>query len=121
MAEGYFLTPAAAEQIVDTVIRVRGEPRTGKNSDSYPVSTWNPGVVDAIVTTAITAASGTTYGSGACQIYIDNNNGTAITDPAYPSPVSVLNWSQNTGTIAVNTHVEIGWRNGGWRLIVKDC
>lgn len=85
---------------------------------------WNPGVLEAIVTTAITAASGTTYGKGNATIQIDTLSGvtyTAGANPAYATGILVLNWLQNSGTIAIGTHITVYWANGNYRLLTADC
>jgi hypothetical protein len=85
---------------------------------------WNPGVLEAIVTTAITAASGTTYGKGNATIQIDSLSGvtyTAGANSAYATGILILNWLQNTGTIAIGTHITVYWANGNYRLLTADC
>ncbi len=113
----------AAQRIVNTVRRVEGSPTFGDRGGAGGPRLWNPGTLEAIVTTAITACSGTTYGAGEAQIYIDDPDDpdNAIADPAYPDPVAVKNWLVSSGTVAIGKHVNIGWRNGGWRLISGDC
>lgn len=119
----YTLGPAAAAQIAEIVRRVNGQIYNQDARQKKRPVIYGAGVsvVDAIVTSAITAASGTTYGSGAAQIYIDNDSGVAIEDPSYPSPVTVLNWYQNSGTIAIGTHVKLNFRNGKWEFLGGDC
>ena len=65
------------------------------------------GLQMAIVTTAITQASGTTYGSGYAQLYYsedpDDSFGTA--DPDWTSTWNpVTNWYTTSGTIASGKH-----------------
>jgi hypothetical protein len=84
--------------------------------------------VEAIVTTAITAATVSggviTYGVGAAQIVIDHLvSGVAksMNDPDYPNPVQVLSVSTTTGGVPVNTNVGLFYRNGRWGLAFVDC
>lgn len=112
----------AAGRIASAVKRVEASPYFNGGGPPGGPRLWNPGVLEAVVTTAITACSGTTYGTGQAQIKIDNDAGTdAIDDPSYPDPVDVKNWLVSSGTVAIGKHVNVGWRNGGWRLISGDC
>lgn len=110
----------AVQQIRDIYTRVRDTPYGGAAPTHEP-RLWNPGVMEAIVTSAISAASGTTYGTGQAQIKVDNGSGVAIDDPNYPIPVAVTNWYTGSGTVAINTHIFICWRQGGFRLLGADC
>lgn len=110
----------AARRIRDSVLRTEAM-TFGTGGQRGAPRMWNPGVLEAIVTTAITAASGTTYGTGAAQIKVDDGSGAAIDDPTYSVPVTVMNWYTGSGTVAINTHIFICWRNGGWRLLGADC
>lgn len=88
---------------------------------------WNPGTVEAITTSTITAATVAagvvTYGQGTAQILIDDpaDSTKSIHDPAYPSTVTVYSISTTTGGVASGTNVCLGWRNGRWCLISVDC
>ncbi len=134
----------AADRVIDATMRVEAMPYPSRQStpDTGP---WTTGIIEAIVTTAITAASGTTYGVGAVQPYIPalnsstfnsntntySNTYTAVPDYSFATfdantnsihnSVVTLNWSQNSNTIAVNTHVLVGWRNGFMEFISGDC
>ncbi len=127
------------KRIGDAVRRIEKQPYPGTPPNQRP-GLWQTGTIEAIVTTAITACNGTTYGIGAAQPYIDqfnsnSNSYTAVPDYSYASTtvnantnavtttntVTVLNWSLNSNTIAVNTHIMIGWRNGTFRFISGDC
>ena len=72
------------------------------------------GVAASIVTTAITACSGTTAGAGQVQRY--NDDGTTNGDP-----VDVKNWYTSTGTVATDAHCTIGFDGSDWWLIDYDC
>jgi hypothetical protein len=117
----------AAERIRAATLRVERTPYAGDDK-SRPATLWNMGVIEGVVTTAITPfnSSASTYGQGYVQPYIDTfnsntNSYAAGADPAFPSPVLTLNWFANSGTVAVNTHVQIAWRNGNWRYAGGDC
>lgn len=123
MAGGFTLGPIAARQIAETVRRVGCDVQSvdGRQSRRPIISGASFGVVDAIVTTQITACSTLTYGTGAADIYIDNESGVAIEDTAYPNAVTVYNWFKNSGTIPTTTHIKIHMRNGKWFLLSADC
>lgn len=109
-------------RIKASVLRTEGSALDPDRRQPNRGTMWNPGVVDAVVTQAITNSIGTAYGFGKAQIYIDVTNTTAgTTDLAYPDPVDVLNWSANSGTISIGVHIGIYWRNGRWRLAWNDC
>jgi hypothetical protein len=82
---------------------------------------WNPGTIGAVVTTAITAGTSSTYGSGAARVKTDDGSGGKIDDLAYPDPVTVLNGYTASGTIAVGKAITISWRNGKFLLVGCDC
>jgi hypothetical protein len=135
----------AAERIVDATMRTENAFYSSRPPTDHPAP-WTTGTIEAIVTTAITPANGTTYGVGAAQPYISTFNSTfnsntntytnsyiAVPDYSYATTtvngntnttvnsVTVLNWSQNSNTIAVNTHVLIAWRNGNFLFVSGDC
>jgi hypothetical protein len=111
----------AAERTKNAVIRIERQTYGGGEAGQR-ATVWNPGVIEAVVSTTITACNGNTYGQGNATVYIDNANSVGITDAAYNSTVVVLNWYVNNGaSIGVNTHIMIGWRNGNWRLVGADC
>jgi len=110
----------AVERITTAVKRIEKMPYPSDQFMAQRATLWLP-VTEGIVTTAITACSTLTYGTGAVQPYIDNGMGTAIADPGFPNPVTVLNFLTGTGTIAIGKHVYIFWRNNGWRLLTGDC
>lgn len=121
MTGGTSISDNVRERISATVIRSEGDAYGGGPGQSHRAVIVMPsGTLEAIVTTPITAASGTTYGTGAAQIYIDSS-GAGISDGAYPNPVTVLNWYTGSGTVANGTHIFISYRNGGYRLVGADC
>lgn len=113
----------AAERIKRSVLKTeRPEYTNGQNLAGPRV--WTPGVMEAVVTTAITACVGTTYGKGNATIQIDSLSGstfTAAANPAYAAGILVLNWYVNSGTIAIGTHITVYWYNGNFRLLTADC
>jgi hypothetical protein len=112
----------AARRIGAVVRRVEASPQFGAGGPPGGPRMWNPGVLDAVVTTAITQSSGSgAYGGGAARIQVDDDSGARIDDPAYPDPVSVKNPYTGSGTIAVGKHITISWRNRGWLLVGSDC
>lgn len=110
----------AVRRITDAVRRVEAQPFGGTTTGGG-TRPWNPGVLDAIVTTAITKCVGTAYGVGYARVKIDDGSDNAIDDPAYPDDVRVLNWSEGFGPIAVDKHIKINWRNGKFSLVSGDC
>jgi hypothetical protein len=122
--KNYQFNRQAAERVVDVVKRV--ETMFYEQRQWIPelaVGTGGSQIVEAIVTTAITACSSLTYGTGAAQPYVQSTvaPGTAISDPAFSAPVTVLNFLTSTGTLAIGTHVLISMRNGYWVLVSGDC
>jgi hypothetical protein len=120
----YQFNRQSAERVIDVVKRV--ETMFYEQRQWIPelaVNTSSDQLVEAIVTTAITACSSTTYGTGAAQPYIQSTAapGTGISDPGYANPVTVLNWLTSTGTISIGTHVMISMRSGYWLLVSGDC
>jgi hypothetical protein len=116
-------------RIGEVVRRVEKQPYRGTPVTQRP-TVWNPGVIEAIVTSPISACNGTTPGIGQAQPYITTYNSNTNTFSAAPdysyantnsNSVLVANWSQNSNTIAVNTHVLIGWRNGHFIFVSGDC
>ena len=118
-------TAQAAGQVKEVARRVQGAYVFPPGAPPGGPRIWNPGMLDAIVTTAITSASGSKYGKGAAQIQIDTPNSgdppSYENDPAYTAPVEVLCFSENVGTVAVGTHIGVYWRNGKFRLGWVDC
>lgn len=89
-----------------------------------PVISTTAGVYEAIVTTAITAASSSQYGQGNATIYIDTKSGSTYTyaaDPSFAAGLLVLNFYQNSGMISIGTHIMVAFRNGNLRLLTADC
>jgi hypothetical protein len=103
-------------------IPISGDPRPRTGRTSPPFGCFG---IPAIVVGAIgpCTGSGTTWtpGTGAAQLYymdVDNTRTTADSDN---TSVTVLNWFQNTGTIAVNKHVFVVlWSQNYW-LVATDC
>ena len=74
------------------------------------------------ITTTVSAASSTTYGTGQVQLYYsadpDDAFGTADVDNA---SVPVFNWYTGSGTIPTNTHCHV-FPSDNWRLLLTwDC
>lgn len=86
-------------------------------------------VVTAVVTTAITACGSQTTpvpGSGAAQLWAwDDDTGVTYQngDDGWASDgiVTVLNWYQASGTIAVGKHVTLVFFGNAWWLLGADC
>lgn len=106
----------AIQQVKETYARVKNMP-FGSAGPRHPTTLWNPGTVRAIVTTAITACSGTTPGTGAADIWRRQVDGTM----AMTENVPVANWSQTSGTVAIGLHVLICWCDAEWEFVVRDC
>jgi hypothetical protein len=121
MAKSTYITTGVRDRIAAVVRRVEGEPIFRQQQQNRQPVIMIPGPYEAIVGTAITAASGTTYGHGTATIQIDDGSLNAIADTSYTSPVTVLNWSTSSGTISTGKHILISWRNSRWTLIWADC
>lgn len=106
----------AVQQLRDTYARVRGMPFGGSGPRHEP-RLWNPGIMCAIVTTPITACSGTSPGSGGVSIWRPIEGVMVETDTLVP----VSNWSVSSGTVPNDTHVMIGWSSGVYFLVSRDC
>jgi hypothetical protein len=114
------------EQVAREVLRLQREvyppgsdPR-GKGLQ-YGLAAW-AGAQMAIVTTAITAASSLTYGSGAVQLHYSVNPGdvAATPDPdvaSYP----VINWYTSSGTIGTGKHCFVFATSAGLTLLIYEC
>lgn len=122
------LSNVSARQLALQAIRVKGSP---VGSDVGPGTSNNAStmvVYDAIVTTAITPASGTTWGTGKVQLYFcdDPTSTTAaqkdVDGDDGAGNTSVKNWYVSSGTIAVGKHctVIVG-AGGGFRILTWDC
>lgn len=110
-------TGKAVDQIRETYTRLKAQPFGGSGPKHKP-RLWNPGIARAKVTTGITQGSGTsTCGTGAADIWRRQPDGTmAVTEN-----VTVANWATTTGTIPVGTRILIGWVDGEWEFVVRDC
>ena len=101
-------------------IPLSGDPRTEARRTTPPSGI---GLVPAIVTSAIGPATGTTVGTGQAQLYYladpDSNDVTADPDPS--GTVNVLNWYQNSGTIAIDTHIQVFLWSNAWWFGGGDC
>lgn len=96
----------------------RGKP-TGFNGPS-------PAVYNAIVTTPITACSGTTLGTGMVQLYFPDDTGsdTLIADANGDDGAGncvCKNWYANSGTVAANIHCKVISGPNGLELWTWDC
>lgn len=81
--------------------------------------TWNPGVVRAVVTTAIpTGTFASPSISGRAQIYHKNASGTWA---ASGDPVTVNNQYVLAASVAVSKSCHLSWCDGDWWLIAMDC
>lgn len=76
----------------------------------------------AVVTGAISPASGTVYGTGTVQVYYPANAGDpSLTEDADNPSVPVNNWYTTSGTIAVGKHCMVLSMNGALWLLEFDC
>ena len=76
----------------------------------------------AVTTTAITAASSTTYGTGSVQLYYSANpDDIAATADADNASVPVFNWYTGSGTIPTNTHCHVFPSDNVLWLLTWDC
>jgi hypothetical protein len=121
------LTVDQATQIARQARRVKysipygGDPRAGAPLGRAPSGLP---LIPAIVTSPISAASGTTYGTGSAQLYeVEDGDSTAT---AYESDIEggsigVANWYQNSGTIANGTHIFVTPWSGLYWFVGGDC
>lgn len=111
----------AARRVASATKRVESQPYDFTGQGKGPRN-WTPGILEARVTTAITQATSTDYGIGTAMVQIEDpgNPGKYIDDPTY-GDVDVLNYSKTSGTVGIGVHILIGWRNGKFLLVSRDC
>lgn len=112
-----YVTPSEAKRLSSSVKRTeqayQADQRRGR------VSCWNPGVVRAIVTTAVpTGMFDGPSSTGAAQIIHKDQSGAWVNSG---SPVRVFNDHTLTASIAVDKVVKLGWCDGDWYLLAADC
>lgn len=133
------LSARAAQEIAREVLRLqRSIPISldrGRRGDFGPFGqqyTANyPGLIPAVVTTAIPACSTSSTpapGQGAAQLWYWNDDTTTMVqngddgmNGAVNGIVTVLNWYQKSGTIAVGAHILIAYFANAWWLVGADC
>lgn len=91
---------------------------TGKNGVAVGLGASIPGRELAITSSTISAASGTTPGSGTVTLYQPTYGGGAAVSPSVS--LNVYNWSVNK-TVANSTHVMICKIHGVWFVDWADC
>ncbi len=104
---------------VKIALPISGDPRpySGRSTPPYGI-----GLIPAIVTTAITACSGTTPGTGNAQLYYRATpDATSATADADNASVTVLNWYTSSGTIAVGKHINVYWWSNAYWFANGDC
>ncbi len=80
---------------------------------------------NAIVTTAITACSGVTLGTGMVQLYFNINDSDTLTaDPTGDDGAgnsTCKNWYTNSGTVSSGVHCKVIMGPNGLELFTWDC
>jgi hypothetical protein len=96
-----------------------GDPRgKGTQGGRSPVVIGYP----AIVTSAISQASGTTFGSGQVQLYYPATpDATLLTADADSTTMPVNNWFTTSGTIAAGKHCMVISFGGSLWLLTWEC
>jgi hypothetical protein len=104
---------------VQVGIPISGDPRPYAGRRAGPPSI---GAIPAVVTSAISQATGTTMGTGQVQLYyLATPDATVATADADNASVPVFNWYTGSGTIAVGKHVWVTtWSNAYW-FLGGDC
>ena len=118
--------PDAARQLMEATKRLEAQVYQQPKWNSETVYVGGGGVIEAIVTSPITVFSGNTYGIGTAQPYIpvfnsNTNTYRAVSDPSFVNGVTVLNFSENSGTVNTGTHIGITPRAGVMELVWLDC
>ncbi len=116
------LSQDRAVQRVHRSIPISGDPRPlgTKRMAAYAI-----GCAPAVVVTAITActlSSGTyTPGTGAVQLYYMDDDATVASADVDNASVTVYNWYQNSGTVAVGKSVWVASWSGVYWFVDSDC
>ncbi len=130
------MSEGQAMALAREAMRVRYLPVMGDTGTPYTNSTYPVGIMEAIVTTAITpCGTGETWGTGAVRIYYyddevsntsaqpdtsgDGPPDNAVGDTSTSQPVK--NWYTTSGTIAVGKHCQVYFAAGGLRLLTWEC
>jgi hypothetical protein len=112
--------PAAAKRIAASVLRTESTAYDATSDRRPRGAGWNPGVLRAIVTTAIpTGTMGTPSSTG--RVTIRNWNPQTATDSAGLTSVKVLNDMTISASIAVNKMVKVAWIDGDFWLVSAEC
>lgn len=112
------VTPAEARRLAAAVRGWEGAQPPRYPAGSGPVN-WNPGVVRAVVTTAIpTGTFSSPSTAGRAQIYYKDPTGAWAASGA---PVVVNNQHTLSSSIAVGKPVHMAWCDGDWFVITADC
>lgn len=108
-----------ARDLIDSITGGGGvNVTTGKNGVAVALGASVPGRELGITTSTITAASGTTPGSGTVSLYQPTYGGGAAVSPSVS--LTVYNWSVNK-TVANSAHVMICKIHGVWFVDWADC
>ncbi|CEF48258.1 unnamed protein product [uncultured bacterium] len=119
------ITRAQLRELQSLARRVKYSPIGGTPAGPAGKAPSGASIHPAIVTSAISAASGTTEGTGQAQLYYyadpDTTTLTADADSEGAAHVDVVNWYTGSGTIPVGTHIILYAYNNRYRLIGADC
>ncbi len=112
-------TPRSARKVQSAVRRVQNTPHFPADRQGQSVP-WQPGVLRAVVTTAI--PTGLSY-TGAATVYRWNpatNTSTAETDPTWQN-IRICNDHTLSASIATGKVIKIAWIDGDYWLVAADC
>jgi hypothetical protein len=121
------LTMATVERLIRAAVRSEREWRYARaiGDGSHGVGAPSFSLLAGVVTTAISQASGTSWGSGNAQFYYqdadpDGSSSSLSADPDFTSVV-VRNWYTTSGTVAVGKHCWCAAYSGAMWLMVWEC
>ena len=114
----------AASQMAREALRTRRSIPQGGDPSPYNWTGKVPyfvGLIPAVVTVAIGPCT-SSPGTGQVQLYYwDVDTSSAIPNPDDGASIAVLNWYQNSGTIAIGTHVYVTWWSNALWFAGGDC
>lgn len=114
--DGYLLSAEAVRKISaiakQTAIEVTGQVKRGRGPTVIQPTRY------AVVTTVITACSGTTLGVGKGNIYCVTSHITGATE-VIEVGATILNWY--TSSIGIGTHIIVGTVDGFFGVLGSDC
>jgi hypothetical protein len=117
-------SPQANRKIKEGIRRVRAAPYFPAREGSANPPLWNPGVLAAVVTTAIptgTTSAPSTTGQATVHRWDDpTQTDSAELNPAFVN-VPVYNRKALSASIAVGKNCDIYWADGVYWLLQAEC